>query len=108
MVEPDSHPELTFLLPFPTGCVGDGGSDLEHLGQLGYLWWEVGVDRGDAYLAWSDVTGKPTTVSGFGITDAMTTAHAAEIQKMSVFIDACRDWSNQNEPKLADLVQIEP
>ena len=31
----------------------------------------------DAYLAWSDVTGKPTTVSGFGITDAMTTAHAA-------------------------------
>ena len=31
----------------------------------------------DAYLAWSDVTGKPTTVSGYGITDAMTTAQAA-------------------------------
>ena len=33
---------------------------------------------------------------------------AAEIQKMGVFIDACRDWSSQIEPKFADLVQIEP
>jgi hypothetical protein len=27
--------------------------------------------------AWTDITGKPTTVSGYGITDAMTTSHAA-------------------------------
>lgn len=28
-------------------------------------------------IAWSKVTGKPTTVSGYGIIDAMTTSHAA-------------------------------
>lgn len=36
--------------------------------------------RPDSWVpAWSDITLKPTTVSGFGITDAMTTAHAANI-----------------------------
>ena len=27
--------------------------------------------------AWTDITGKPTTISGYGITDAMSTSHAA-------------------------------
>jgi hypothetical protein len=32
----------------------------------------------------------------------------AAIQKMSAFIDACRDWSNHSEPKFEDLIQIAP
>lgn len=34
--------------------------------------------RADSWVpSWADIASKPTTVSGFGITDAMTTAHAA-------------------------------
>ena len=30
------------------------------------------------------------------------------IQQMGVFIDACRDWSNQVNPQLADLQVLQP
>ncbi len=32
----------------------------------------------DAYLAWADVTGKPTTLSGYGITDAVSSSHLTD------------------------------
>jgi len=38
----------------------------------------AGLYRPVAWVpAWTDITGKPTTISGYGITDAMSTSHAA-------------------------------
>jgi hypothetical protein len=44
-----------------------------------YGWGDhAGLYRPDAYLpAFSDITGKPTTLAGYGITDAMNTSHPA-------------------------------
>ena len=32
----------------------------------------------DAFLAWADVTGKPTTLAGYGITDAVSSSHLTD------------------------------
>lgn len=40
--------------------------------------------------------------------NVVRSGNAAEIQKMGAFIDACRNWSNQSDPKLEDLTQIAP
>ncbi len=47
--------------------------------NLAYSWGNhAGLYRPISYVpAWSEVSSKPTTVSGYGITDAMTTSHAA-------------------------------
>jgi hypothetical protein len=39
--------------------------------------------------AWNDITSKPTTVAGYGITDAMTTSHAA----FSITSAAINNWN---------------
>lgn len=37
----------------------------------------ITINANDTSVTWSEITSKPTTVSGYGITDAMTTAHSA-------------------------------
>ena len=40
--------------------------------------WYNGTDEGVTSLAWSQITGKPTTLAGYGITDAYTKTEADE------------------------------
>lgn len=56
----------------------DGSGDIVADTQSNFLSWINGVDLGGSYsnpsfitsIAWSKITGKPTTLSGYGITDA--------------------------------------
>ncbi|ELN1084972.1 hypothetical protein Q1D09_004327 [Salmonella enterica] len=41
-------------------------------------------------------------------TNILMTGEQADIDKMKAFINQCRAWSNQEDPKLDDLYLIEP
>jgi hypothetical protein len=74
----------------------DVGFDLEDLANVdittktdGYVvYWDAAAGKyklkssgggGGGSTAWVDITGKPTTLAGYGITDAMSTSHPANV-----------------------------
>lgn len=54
----------------------------------------VKADITDLSLAWSSITGKPTTVSGYGITDAITTANIGSQSVNYAASAGAVAWSN--------------
>ncbi|MFT3750980.1 MAG: hypothetical protein QM768_21885 [Agriterribacter sp.] len=58
-------------------------------------WWNYTLisESGSGSVAWADITSKPTTLSGFGITDAVGTGRTITINGTTYDLSANRSWS---------------
>lgn len=52
----------------------------------------IALTSSDASVAWSNITGTPTTLSGYGITDAVPVSRTITINGTTYDLSANRTW----------------
>lgn len=53
----------------------------------------IALTSSDASVAWSNITGTPTTLSGYGITDAVPSSRTITINGVTYDLSVNRSWT---------------